>query len=95
MMAFIRNFTKAFVARGCLNVFAFFARAAPYFLYHLPVWLIDLGAWLNSLQAVEYKAWIALKMKNGFPIRGRIHPAHYGLLYYVKAGGKPTFNRIR
>lgn len=65
------------------------------FIYHLPKWLIDLGAWLNSLQAVEYKAWIALKMKNGFPIKGRIHPAHYGLLYYVKSGDVPTFNVVR
>ncbi|HKQ51635.1 MAG TPA: site-specific DNA-methyltransferase, partial [Pyrinomonadaceae bacterium] len=65
------------------------------FLYHWPLWLMDLGAWLNSLPLLEYKSWIALKMKNGFPIKGRIQPAHYGLLYYVKVGGKPTFNVVR
>lgn len=65
------------------------------FIYHLPKFLIDLGAWLNSIHLIEYKAWIALKMKGGFPIRGRLHPAHYGLLYYVKSGGQPTFNVVR
>lgn len=34
-------------------------------------------------------------MKSSFPVRGRIHPAHYGLLYYVKSGGAPTFNVVR
>lgn len=65
------------------------------FVYHLPKWLMELGAWLNSLHGLEYRAWIAMKMKNGFPIKGRIHPAHYGLLYYVKAGGPSTFNVVR
>ena len=65
------------------------------FIYHLPKFLIDLGGWLNALHLVRYRAWIALKMKSGFPIRGRIHPAHYGLLYYTKAGGESTFNVVR
>lgn len=65
------------------------------FLYHLPKWLIEMGAWLNSVAGIEYKAWIALKMKSGFPIKGRIHPAHYGLLYYIKTGGESTFNVVR
>jgi site-specific DNA-methyltransferase (adenine-specific) len=66
-----------------------------FFLYHLPMWLMDFGAWLNSSHLVVYKSWIALKMKSSFPMRGRIHPAHYGLLYYVKNGGTPTFNVVR
>lgn len=66
-----------------------------FFLYHLPAWLMDFGAWLNVTQLLQYKSWIALKMKSGFPARGRIHPAHYGLLYYVKSGGPPTFNVVR
>lgn len=65
------------------------------FLYHWPKWAMELGAWMNTLPALEYKAWIALKMKSGFPIKGRIHPAHYGLLYYVKRGAKATFNVVR
>ncbi len=65
------------------------------FLYHWPKWLMDLGAWMNSLHYLEYRAWIALKMKSGFPIRGRIHPAHYGMVYYTKIGKEPTFNVVR
>lgn len=65
------------------------------FLYHWPKWLIDLGSWLNGVPALEYRSWIALKMKSGFPIRGRLHPAHYGLLYYTKKGAKPKFHVVR
>jgi site-specific DNA-methyltransferase (adenine-specific) len=65
------------------------------FLYHWPMWLMDFGAWLNSLNLLDYRNWIALKMKNGFPIKGRVQPAHYGILYFVKKGGDPTFNVVR
>jgi site-specific DNA-methyltransferase (adenine-specific) len=65
------------------------------FLYHWPKWLMDLGAWMNTIPTLEYKSWIALKMKAGFPIKGRLHPAHYGLLYYVKKGAEGTFNVVR
>ncbi|HEY6767272.1 MAG TPA: site-specific DNA-methyltransferase [Candidatus Sulfotelmatobacter sp.] len=65
------------------------------FIYHLPRWLIEFGNWLNTIHSVEYKAWIALKMKSGFPVKGRIHPAHYGLLQYAKVGAPATFNVVR
>ncbi len=64
-------------------------------MYHWPKWLMDLGAWMNSLPTLEYKSWIAVKMKAGFPIKGRVHPAHYGLLHYTKREGKTTFNVVR
>lgn len=65
------------------------------FIYHLPKFLIEFGNWLNTIHQVEYKAWIAVKMKSGFPVKGRIHPAHYGLLHYAKTGGPATFNVVR
>lgn len=65
------------------------------FLYHLPKWLIELGHWLNTIHTIEYKSWIALNMKSSFPVKGRIHPAHYGLLHYVKKGADVTFNVVR
>lgn len=65
------------------------------FLYHWPKWLIELGHWLNSLPMLEYRSWIALTMKSGFPIKNRLHPAHYGMLYYTKRGDKHTFNVVR
>jgi site-specific DNA-methyltransferase (adenine-specific) len=65
------------------------------FLYHWPRWLMELGTWLDTLPILAYRSWIALKMKGGFPIKGRLHPAHYGILYYTKNGMKPTFNVVR
>jgi len=65
------------------------------FLYHWPKWLIEMGHWLNDYSNVEYRSWIALTMKSGFPIKNRLHPAHYGILYYIKRGAKHTFNVVR
>ena len=66
------------------------------FIYHLPRWLMDIGAWMNTIGDVEFRNWIALKMKNGFPIKNRLHPAHYGLLYFTKKGKeRPKFNVVR
>lgn len=65
------------------------------FVYHWPYWLMDLGSWLNTLPTLTYRSWIAINMKTGFPIKNRIHPAHYGMLYYTKVGDKPTFNVVR
>lgn len=64
-----------------------------FFLYNLPKWNIVFGAHLMS-QGMEFRHWIAISMKAGLPILGRLYPAHYSLLYYAK--GKPaTFRKIR
>jgi site-specific DNA-methyltransferase (adenine-specific) len=56
------------------------------YLYHLPVWAVRFGEFLDS--RLEFKHWIAIAMKNGF-IRGkRLYPAHYGLLMFTK--GEPA-----
>ncbi len=64
-------------------------------IYLLPKIAIELGSWLNENNDVTYRSLIALKMKGGFPIRGRIHPALYTILYYTKNGKKPIFNVVR
>lgn len=64
-------------------------------IYLWPKLAIELGAWLNTNPYIEYRSLIALKMKSGFPYRGRLHPAHYSILYYVKKGAKPIFNVVR
>ncbi len=64
-------------------------------VYSMPKWAIDIGAWLNQRPEIRFRNLIALKMKSGFPIRGRLHPSHYSILYYVKNGVKPTFNVVR
>lgn len=65
------------------------------FIYHIPQWLILIGTYLNTLDSMQFRDWIAIKMKNGFPIRNRLHPAHYGLLYYVKRGKRFKFHVVR
>ena len=63
------------------------------FVYNLPKWNIPLGAFLME-QGMEFRHWIAIEISACLPIPNRLHPSHYGLLYFTK--GKPkTFRRIR
>jgi site-specific DNA-methyltransferase (adenine-specific) len=64
------------------------------FLYNLPRWNIELGAFLGRQDGMLFRHWIAVEMSACLPIAGRLHPSHYSLLYYTK--GKPkAFRRIR
>jgi site-specific DNA-methyltransferase (adenine-specific) len=64
-----------------------------FFLYNLPRWNIMLGAHLMS-RGMLFRHWIAISIKFGLPIPGRLYPAHYSLLYFTK--GKPkAFGKIR
>lgn len=64
-------------------------------IYQRPKWFIELGAWLSKNPDIKYRSLISLKMKSGFPIKGRLHPANYGILYYIKQGRKFAFNVVR
>ena len=63
------------------------------FLYNLPRWNVLLGAYLHEL-GMTFRHWIAIEIKFGLPIRRRLYPAHYSLLYYTLGDGQ-TFRRIR
>lgn len=64
------------------------------FVYNLPKWNILLGAFLQQEHGLTFRHWIAVDIKFGLPIPGRLYPSHYSLLYYTK--GKPkTFERPR
>jgi site-specific DNA-methyltransferase (adenine-specific) len=64
-----------------------------FFLYNIPKWNILLGTYLTQL-GLTFRHWIAVSIKFGLPIPGRLYPCHYSLLYYSK--GKPkTFRSIR
>jgi site-specific DNA-methyltransferase (adenine-specific) len=64
-----------------------------FFLFNLPRWNVVLGAHLFD-RDMDFRHWIAVGLKLGLPIVGRLYPAHYSLLYYSK--GKPkTFRKIR
>lgn len=63
------------------------------FVYNLPKWNLILGSYLTGL-GLLFRHWIAINIKLGLPIPGRLYPSHYSLLYFTK--GKPkTFRRIR
>jgi site-specific DNA-methyltransferase (adenine-specific) len=62
------------------------------FVFNLPVWLIEYGAYLNS-HGMDFRHWIACRMPKNFPRGKKLSPAHYGLLYYTK--GEPAiFNKV-
>lgn len=57
------------------------------FLWNLPKWNIPLGAHLG--QTLTFRNWITVDIKYSLPIKGRLYPSHYSLLYHVK-GDKPA-----
>ncbi|TIC84508.1 site-specific DNA-methyltransferase [Nocardioides sp. GY 10127] len=62
-------------------------------VFHVPRWNIELGHVLNGA-GLMFRHWVAVDLKMGLPIRGRLYPAHYSLLYYTL--GRPrTFTRPR
>lgn len=64
-----------------------------FFLYNLPRWNVVFGAHLGT-KGMDFRHWIAISIKAGLPIPGRLYPAHYSLLYYTKDKPK-TFRKIR
>lgn len=56
------------------------------FIYNLPRWNTHIAARLDG--PLTFRHWIAVDMKFSLPVAGRLYPAHYSLLYFVK-GRKP------
>lgn len=59
------------------------------FVYNLPKWNIHLAPHLS--RSLTFRNWIAVDMKFSLPIAGRLYPAHYSLLYFVKGRRPKTF----
>lgn len=59
------------------------------YLYHIPRWAVRLAPTLEK--ELRFCHWIAVSMKNGYPRRKGLYPAHYALLHYTK--GAPTVLR--
>jgi site-specific DNA-methyltransferase (adenine-specific) len=60
---------------------------AALFLWNLPKWNLPLGAFLSD--HLSFRHWISVDIKYSLPIRGRLYPSHYSLLYFVK-GDRPN-----
>ncbi len=63
------------------------------FLYNIPKWNVRFAAWLT--QYLEFRHWIAVDIKFSLPIRGRLYPSHYSLLYFQKGTRPQTFQPPR
>ncbi|KRM95998.1 hypothetical protein FC19_GL001062 [Liquorilactobacillus aquaticus DSM 21051] len=63
------------------------------FLWNIPKWNVRLSEILSRY--LNFRNWIAVDMKYGMPIRGRLYPAHYSLLYYSKGKKVSSFTPER
>lgn len=64
-----------------------------FFVYNLPKWNFRLGDFLS--ERLTFRHAIAVEIKFGLPISGRLYPSHYSLLYLVKGKRPRTFNPPR
>jgi site-specific DNA-methyltransferase (adenine-specific) len=63
------------------------------FIWNLPKWNSYMSSFLNA--RLTFRHWIACDIKFSLPIRGRLYPSHYSLLYYCKGDKPKTFKPDR
>lgn len=63
------------------------------FYWNLPIWNVAAAAYLNS--RLTFRHWIAVDMKCSLPIKNKLYPSHYSLLYYIKGEKPNTYNADR
>lgn len=63
------------------------------FLWNIPKWNSYLSAYINT--RLVFRHWISVQFKVSMPIKGRLYPAHYSLLYYIKGEKPNTFKPDR
>lgn len=64
-----------------------------FFVWNLPKWNTYISNILNSY--LTFRNWIAVDIKYRLPIKNRLYPSHYSLLYYVKGDKNSVFNEQR
>lgn len=64
-----------------------------FFIWNLPKWNTHLSGYLNH--RLTFRHWIAVDIKYTLPIKGRLYPSHYSLLYYCKGEKPNTFHPDR
>lgn len=63
------------------------------FIWNLPKWNTYISNILNK--RLTFKHWIAVDIKYRLPIKNKLYPSHYSLLYYTKGSKANTFNEQR
>ena len=64
-----------------------------FFIWSLPKWNTYLSEFLNN--RLTFRHWISTDIKYSLPIKGRLYPSHYSLLYYCKGEKPNTFHPDR
>jgi len=64
-----------------------------FYVWSLPKWNTYLSEFLND--RLTFRHWIATDIKYSLPIKGRLYPSHYSLLYYCKGEKPNTFKPDR
>lgn len=62
-------------------------------MWNLPQWNVSLAGILNT--RLTFRNWISVDIKYSLPIKNRLYPAHYSLLYYIKGENPRVFRPDR
>jgi len=64
-----------------------------FFIWNLPKWNFSISEFLNTI--LTFRHWISVDIKYSLPVKGRLYPSHYSLLYYCKGEKPNTFHPDR
>ncbi|KAF7767191.1 hypothetical protein PUND_a3120 [Pseudoalteromonas undina] len=64
-----------------------------FFTWNLPLWNSKLTGYLHT--RLSFRHWIATDIKYSLPIKNKLYPSHYSLLYFIKGEKPNTFNSDR
>ncbi len=64
-----------------------------FFIWNLPKWNTYMSSYLNG--RLTFRHWISVDIKYTLPIKGRLYPSHYSLLYYCKGEKAAKFHPDR
>ncbi|WP_375345365.1 site-specific DNA-methyltransferase [Priestia megaterium] len=76
-----------------LKCISLLKEGGSFFVWNLPKWNIHTAQILNKY--LHFRHWIAVDIKYTLPIKNKLYPAHYSLLYYTKGDRPNTFNEQR
>jgi len=64
-----------------------------FFIWNLPKWNTHMSGYLK--ERLTFRHWISVDIKYTLPIKGRLYPSHYSLLYYCKGEKAAEFHPDR
>lgn len=76
--------------KGCIDLLKY---GGSMFVWNIPKWNTHIAGILNRY--LTFKNWIAVDIKYRLPIKNRLYPSHYSLLYYTKGEKANVFNEQR